>query len=73
MTERALGVEQRDAAVGVDRHVVVGARHRADADLLGDASEDLVALVEVVGDVGAAARALDDLGVDGLELRAAAC
>jgi hypothetical protein len=62
-----LDVEQGDAAVGVDGHVVVAARHRPDADLGRDAGEDLIALVEQIGDVRTPPRAFDDLGVDGLE------
>ena len=63
-----LDIEQRNPAVGIDRHVVVGARHGPDPNLLGDAGQDLVALIEIVGNVGALPRALDYLVVERLEL-----
>ena len=62
-----LHIEQGHAAVREHRHVAVVARHGSYAHLLRDACEQAVALIEVVGDIGTDARALDDLGVDGLE------
>ncbi|MHC2349899.1 hypothetical protein ACVMIL_011109 [Bradyrhizobium barranii subsp. barranii] len=61
-------VEQHDTAVGVERRVAVGAQRHRDADLLRHLRDDVVALVEIVGDVVTGDRPLHDRGVDLIEL-----
>src|SRR4029079_12469224 len=61
-------LEQGHAVVRIDRHVVVGVRDGAYPDFLGDAGQDLIALIEVVGDVATCGRADLDPRVDRLEL-----
>ena len=61
-------VEQRDPAIGVDGHVVVGAADDRDADLVADLAEQRVALVERVADVLAGNRLAHDELVDVGEL-----